>query len=547
MAWSPNSRILAVCGTGPKDGEIQLWRPGEDKPAHTLATALMRPTGVTFSRDGRWLAVYDGSEPLIEVWDVARRKLHARFERAGMVEGLAFDPHGKLLASATGDGAVRLWGVAKKRQLASLVALGARDWAVSTPDGLFDGTPGAQALMEWRIGDRLYGLEQFFNDFYSPSLLARLLAGERPRPRLDMGRLRPPPEVRIVSPAGPIQTDQPKVRLRVVVQDRGGGTSPVWIYHNGHRLPTPRGAVAVGGVGHAIEVELVEGRNHLRATSFNADRSVESRGDEVSVQLTLPPAQRPTLFILAAGIDKYRGGMNLNFARADARAIAKSFPQGLFGKVEPRVLLDTAASRQGLLEALKQLAKVARPRDAVIVYLAGHGTLVGQVFYFLPWDARVDSEDAIRISSISQQELGEALTHIRATKQILVLDACHSGASAKALGAMLASRDAVGLIRAQQRLARSSGTFLIAAATSDQYAKEVPELGHGVLTYAFLRGLGLAGKPPAATLNADRQVTVNALLGFLADEVPRLTAKHHGGRQNPVQASTGQDFPLVVR
>ena len=110
---------------------------------------------------------------------------------------------------------------------------------------------------------------------------------------------------------------------------------------------------------------------------------------------------------------------------------------------------------------------------------------------------------------------------------------------------MLARRDAIGMIRAQKRLARSAGSFLIAASKAEQYAKEVPELGHGVLTYAILSALGAGGRPRAA-VNSDGQVTVNGLLRYLADEVPRLTEKYHGGRQDPVQASTGQDFPLVL-
>jgi uncharacterized caspase-like protein len=42
--------------------------------------------------------------------------------------------------------------------------------------------------------------------------------------------------------------------------------------------------------------------------------------------------------------------------------------------------------------------------------------------------------------------------------------------------------------KAVTMLARSNGFYLIAAATAEQYGHEVPELGHGVLTYALLSG-----------------------------------------------------------
>ncbi len=114
------------------------------------------------------------------------------------------------------------------------------------------------------------------------------------------------------------------------------------------------------------------------------------------------------------------------------------------------------------------------------------------------------------------------------------------------MAARSSCRDAVGVERAQRRLARSSGTILIAASTATQFAKEIPALGHGVLTYSLLAGLGLPGAAPKASVNARGQITINALLGQVADLVPELTAKYHASEQHPVQASTGQDFPLVV-
>ena len=95
-------------------------------------------------------------------------------------------------------------------------------------------------------------------------------------------------------------------------------------------------------------------------------------------------------------------------------------------------------------------------------------------------------------------------------------------------------------------MARSSGTFLIAAAREDQYATEIPELGHGVLTYAILTALGDKSKP-AAMVNKQGEVTVNSLLQFVSSEVPKLTEKYQGINQDVVQFSTGQDFPLAAR
>ena len=59
---------------------------------------------------------------------------------------------------------------------------------------------------------------------------------------------------------------------------------------------------------------------------------------------------------------------------------------------------------------------------------------------------------------------------------------------------------------------------LLAATSSDQYAAEVQQLGHGLFTYALLDGL--AGKAAS-----DGKVTVKRLEAWLNDAVPELTRR----------------------
>jgi hypothetical protein len=75
------------------------------------------------------------------------------------------------------------------------------DWVAVTPEGLFDGSArGMQTLVAWRIGNRTYPPDRFFADYYTPGLLARLFAGERLTPTVDLAALRLPR--RCASPAG---------------------------------------------------------------------------------------------------------------------------------------------------------------------------------------------------------------------------------------------------------------------------------------------------------------------------------------------------------
>jgi uncharacterized caspase-like protein len=88
--------------------------------------------------------------------------------------------------------------------------------------------------------------------------------------------------------------------------------------------------------------------------------------------------------------------------------------------------------------------------------------------------------------------------------------------------------------------------YLIAASTRNQKAYELEELGHGVLTYTILAGLGENGAPKARMVS-DGIITVASLVQYAHDQVPELTEKYLYEKQYPVVSTTGTDFPLWAR
>jgi len=558
LACSPDGAQIAI---GRASGAVVQF----DATDHRRETKLDRPFALgdlagTFLGDNRVTGIaYHPEEPLLatsrigdaaRVWDLETRR-SILLDTFGTT-AIAFAP-GRLVVTGSSDGLVQFWDLDTGVRIASLVSLG-DEWLAWTPDGLFDGSlQGQRDLFRWRIGDTLHPPSKFHRGFYEPGLLAAIGRGERPRAQRDIADLAPPPIVTIVSPEPGSQTDEGTITVEIAVEDQGGGISDPRLYVNGHRVTTTTGRGLAqptrrGPAGERVRfrVRLAEGRNHLRATAFNADGNWESLGAEGVVEWTAPPTEPPKLHVLAVGIDRYQNRrLDLDFARDDADAIGGFFEPGLFGEVVPYVLLDDEASLASIRQAFERVAASADPRDALLVYLAGHGVLEGEVFHFLPWDAAVGSTDEITATGFSQTELGDRLASIHAMKQLIVLDACHSGAASQALASLVGRRSTPGVVRAQSRLARSTGAFLIAASTEAQVAHEIPELGHGVLTYAILRGLGEDG-PPEAHVDRDGNVTVNTLIQYVSDLVPVLTDTYRQQRQEVVQAADGQDFPLVA-
>jgi len=159
-------------------------------------------------------------------------------------------------------------------------------------------------------------------------------------------------------------------------------------------------------------------------------------------------------------------------------------------------------------------------------------------FFFIPSEsARLYDLSSLKKDAIEASALQEKFRNIKALKQLIVMDACQSGASVE----LLASRGAAEE-KAIAQLSRSAGIHVMASAGSEQFAAEFTELGHGIFTYLLIKALqGEADGAPK-----DGKVTIYELKSYLDDQVPELTRKMKGKPQYPYTFSRGQDFPVVI-
>ncbi len=488
---------------------------------------------IALSPGGRRLFV--GTEDVIEVYDTSTMtKLEPLEGHLDGVTHMAF-LNGKLLSSSR-DTSVRVWDFAKGQHLGELVAFdqGAQ-WVVTSPQGLFDGSASGMGMLEWRIDGQAYALEQFFESAYTPGLLHRLLEGKTSSRTQTVAAK--PPVVRFTSPANGEVVDSTELDLAMTVEDGGSGWSDLKLFHNGHRVGDVKGEKA--------SVVLVPGLNRFRVTASSSSGEVESRADEIVVMCQAKVAD-PVLHVVTVGIDKYNFPAPLEFARKDAQALASRLEPGVFSQVKVYSVSDKDATKEAISERFRQVAQAARPQDGCLVYLAGHGVTVEGRFFFLPSDADLK---AVATSGLSSQELGKLLSEVPATKQVLILDTCHSGATvgelAGVLSAKVSSAPVSSMVKDQHRLARNAGVFLVAASTPDEKAQEIPQLGHGLLTYTILSGLDSKVGQASAEPNGEGYVTMNNLLRFVSEQVPLLSEKYRGAPQEVWQFSAGQDFALL--
>jgi hypothetical protein len=494
---------------------------------------------VAFSHDGRLLAT-GGSDETVRIWDAeSGRLLHTLAGHVDWVANLAFNPDNRFLASGSADGTVRIWNAATGAAVALLTATrDSEDWLIVTPDGLFDGSAVAtETLVAWRIGGATYPPERYFDNF-RPGLLAALWRGGPDAAGLVPERITPPPAVRILETGGTVSR-QARLSVRVRVD---GEAAEVSRYHNGARAANQPGAPGAGAT-YTFDLDLIPGDNELRAVA-TGPTGVSSNPDSIRIVYDTPAPPKPKLFVLAVGISRYQQpNWNLGFARADAEAMARFFTDRgakLFDDVSVTELFDEQATRTNIQRALASIGERARPEDVVLTYFAGHGLAVEKTYYLLTHEMRdeVSIEQDVRKFGLSDRAMLDSLRTIKALKKVIILDACESANALDILG-----RAPPGERAALEMLARAEGLYIIAASTRQQEAIEIPELGHGLLTYALLSGLG------AKDDNAIPDViTMHQLLGYVSQKVPELAERYgRSTRQVPVTFHRGMDFPLVLR
>lgn len=118
LAFAPDNKMLAV---GTRDGKVQLWDSASSELVNTLNGQTDNiVVSLAYSPDGQILATgmkdaqmpTGALTPTIWLWEVKTGKLLKTIEgyQANIVY-LAFSPDGALLATASLDGTMRLWGI----------------------------------------------------------------------------------------------------------------------------------------------------------------------------------------------------------------------------------------------------------------------------------------------------------------------------------------------------------------------------------------------------------------------------------------------------
>ncbi len=120
VAYTPDGQRLITVS---RDATARIWDLAAPNPAvspQVLGGHTSRVKSLAFSPDGHWLAT-GGGDPTLRGWNLDGMNAERLFGEAlrpelfsgheAFIETLAYSPDGRWLASGSGDGTVRVWGV----------------------------------------------------------------------------------------------------------------------------------------------------------------------------------------------------------------------------------------------------------------------------------------------------------------------------------------------------------------------------------------------------------------------------------------------------
>lgn len=106
VAFSPDGQLLA---SGDYDRVVRVWDTRTWKKLHEQADLTGRAESIAFHPKDSSVLAWGSADATVNVWNCTPKDLHTLRGHTSWVEGVAFSPDGKWIASASRDGTVKIW------------------------------------------------------------------------------------------------------------------------------------------------------------------------------------------------------------------------------------------------------------------------------------------------------------------------------------------------------------------------------------------------------------------------------------------------------
>lgn len=492
---------------------------------------------------------------------------------------------GRYAVAGLGDGTIRWYTMREGKEACIYFPLRSqRQWVLWIPEGYFDASLEGGKYFVYHLNQgkdregRIIPVNWLYDVFYRPDMVALKFKGE------DINEISgltvrqalqaPPPTVHFNYP--PFYTDKPKFKVCYEATAKQGGIGEVRLFHNGKLVRSdgyyrslavnrpdkvdlksrdsnaiyhesrglaivdkgfsPVTSLAKGAFfKECTELDTVSGLNEVGIVAFNGNNTVQSFMETHQIQSTYKE-DAPRLYVLAIGIDQYEEpDINLKYAAKDARDFLRKATRQMStlypkDRIDEILLIDSDATKTGILSAVERLSNIIKPGDHFILFLASHGLMIQNQYHIIPsnYAGNIDKD-----TLISSNEIVDMSKKIKSLKQLYIFDTCYAGGVDRLISGLYDARISV--------LAKKMGLHIYASASSTQQAMDGYE-GNGLFTHVLLAGLD-GGK--SVDRDGDGRVSIVELGEFTKRRVSDISKKI-GYVQLPVTINFGTDWPVYA-
>ena len=276
LTFTPDGKRLL---SGSMDHTIKLWNVFTGKEIKTFKGHANVVETIVISANGE-LALSGSWDNSLKLWDIAGGKEIRTFKgHTNHVSYVSFSPDGKYVVSASKDGTTRLWDIATGKEIAQFISFTDGEWIVITPEGYYNASANGDKYLNVRVGNNVYGIENYREAFFRPDLVKVALSGGSLKDFRKLADVKQPPFVSIVDTPESVNSDETTVKLRLT--DNGGGIGDIRLYLNGTAVVMDSRAVTITprkdkALFKEYTLKLTAGKNIVKAVAFNGDNTMQS-------------------------------------------------------------------------------------------------------------------------------------------------------------------------------------------------------------------------------------------------------------------------------
>ena len=271
------------------------------------------------------------------------------------------------------------------------------------------------------------------------------------------------------------------------------------------------------------ETPLVKTNKDYRSTQIGAEHTNRPSKQQEEISIEYKKQDVPAAFRLFVGVNDYKEDVvtDLKYCCEDARKMSDAF--SMKSSSATGLLLDHEATRRDILGHLNLWIDFAQPGDLIIFFVATHGIVQFNDFFFLPHD--VDTDNLLG-TGIPSKMIVNALASAtdRGVQCLLIFDSCYCGA--------------IGFDISKSHTESEGGLSCLYSASPLEKSIESTSRKQGIFSHFMIQGL--MGK---AASDKDSGVRLRELYDFVYSHTKRATQQ----AQHPVLIGTLDNETVLFR